>query len=53
MVIGRTSREMKNEQSELLEEIAGEISALVEEGVLHSWGDITQWRHSEVRINPM
>jgi hypothetical protein len=53
MVISRTSREMGDDRSEFLEDIAAEIAVLVEAGVLHSKGDITQWRRSEVRINPM
>ena len=53
MVIGRTSQELGDDRSGFLEEVADEIAILVGEGVLHSRGDITKWRDSEVRINPM
>jgi hypothetical protein len=51
MIIGRVNRECEaNHIAVSYEEIAACIKSLCEAGRLESIGDITNWRHSEVRL---
>ena len=51
MIIGRVNRECEASHIAVgYEEIAACIKCLCEAGRLESVGDITNWRHSEVRL---
>jgi hypothetical protein len=51
MIIGRANRECEARHIAVsYEEIATCIQSLCESGRLESVGDITNWRHSEVRL---
>ena len=52
MVIVRASEQLGNEDDETYEKLGQEIAKLVEDGHLQAVGDVTEWRHSEVRLPP-
>lgn len=50
MVIIRASEQLGNNDDETYELVGQEIAKLVEEGRLQAVGDVSHWRHSEVRL---
>ena len=52
MVIVRASEQLGNNGDETYELVGQGIAKLVEEGRLQAVGDLSQWRHSEVRLPP-
>lgn len=50
MVIARASERLGDDSDETYELVGQEIAKLVEAGHLQAVGDISQWRHSEVRL---
>ena len=52
VVIGRASKQLGRNDDEIYELVAQQIAKLVEDGHLQAAGDVSQWRHSEVRLPP-
>ena len=52
MVIARASEQLGNNDDETYELVGQEIAKLVKEGRLQLVGDLSQRRHSEVRLPP-
>lgn len=50
MVIGRASAQLGRNDDETCELIAREIVRLVTDGELEAVGNLSDWRHSEVRL---
>jgi hypothetical protein len=50
MVIGRASAQLGANDDETYALIAREIVRLVADGELEAVGDLSDWRHSEVRL---
>jgi hypothetical protein len=50
MILGKSFRQLEDEGIQIsFEDLAARIEALVSIGRLESQGDLSQWRHSEVR----
>jgi hypothetical protein len=49
-IVGTIGMNLPNEAGEKYDAIAARIVALVEAGKLEAQGDLSEWRHSEVRL---
>lgn len=52
IICDATSRAGLNECDEVYDAIAQRIEQLVASGTLEGFGNLTRWRHSEVRLKP-
>jgi hypothetical protein len=51
LILGKSFRQLEGEGIQAtFEDLAAHVESLVREGLLESQGDLSKWRHSEVRM---